>query len=457
MYRARMAGPSGVSTEVALKVLRRHGDDGQAAKRMRDEGRMLSRLDHPAIVKVHDLVVLEGRLALVTELIDGQPLAGCLSGPDPLPPKALLEAVARTAEALDAAWSALRLVHRDIKPSNLFVSRHGEVRVLDFGLARSDEVTREAHTRSDLLVGSPSYMAPERFVTAEVLPASDIYSLGATLYEGLAHQRLSDLPVPVAVAVAVAPERHAAFVADRLGRLEGDPDLVALLREMLAFDPSSRPVAADLPARCDALAARAQGSSLGRWCRERVWPDMTETPGELSGRTIVEGDVVAPARRGRIPWRSLAAAGSVAVAMFAGMGLALAAVGWWARDRPPPSVVVLPTPVLVRDPPPTPSAIEPAPPALRGAAPAPAPAPVPDPVPDPVTPARVLQDPEGEGTLSLVGPHGTFPPGDVPPGDYQLVVHFPNLDAPLTLARVLEPGRTYVVKCSARLFGCDVK
>jgi serine/threonine-protein kinase len=306
VYRARMSRDGGLAADVALKVLRRDIDpDGQAVQRLRDEGRLLSQLNHPSILKVHDLVVLAGRIALITEYVDGDDLSECLDGPDDpadptgrIGPRALLQVIARVASALDAAWTArtpdsdgpLRMVHRDIKPSNIRLSRHGDVKLLDFGIARTDAVEREARTRTDMMVGSPAYMAPERFLEKDVLLESDVFSLGAVLFEGLAGERFyGDLPVPMQVGLAVDPDRFAHHLDGRLAQVE-DPALEALLRRTLAADPAERPPPADLAHTCDALADRMTGPTLARYCRARRWSDgASSVTGELDGTTVTEG------------------------------------------------------------------------------------------------------------------------------------------------------------------------
>src|SRR5690606_17230382 len=124
----------------AVKVLRRDlSVDGDAVRRLRDEGRLLARLDHPTILRAFDLVRLDGRLALVTELVEGADLAELLRADPPLPARALVEVIGRVAAALDAAHATpgpdgrpLALVHRDVKPTNVRVGRFGEVKLLDF-------------------------------------------------------------------------------------------------------------------------------------------------------------------------------------------------------------------------------------------------------------------------------------------------------------------------------------
>jgi serine/threonine protein kinase len=298
VYRAEMMSTTGLSTPVALKILRRDVSPGsQALERLRDEGLLLAQLNHPTILKVHDLVLLEGRVSLVTEFVDGEDLEHCLRGPARLGLRSLVEVVGHVASALDAAYNtpgpqgALRLVHRDIKPTNIRLSRHGEVKLLDFGIARTDELTREARTKTDVMVGSPPYMAPERFLDNEPRSASDVFSLGATLLEGLIGRRVFDQPVTILATMAVSPPRYEEFVASRFSLVppSSPPDVVALAREMLRRVPEDRPTAGQVAVRCEMLADMLEGPSLSRWCRSRPWPEPQHELGDLDGRVVTEG------------------------------------------------------------------------------------------------------------------------------------------------------------------------
>lgn len=308
VYRARMTRSGGMEREVALKVLRRDIDpDGQAVRRLRDEGRLLASISHPTILKVHDLVLLDGRIALVTEFVDGHDLTACMLGDDRMGPRALLTVLSHLVGAIMAAWDTrprpdaepLRMVHRDIKPSNIRLSPHAVVKLLDFGIARTDAVERESRTRTGMMVGSPAYMAPERFLEHGVLVESDIFSLGAVLYEGLTGTRFyGTLPIPMQVGLAVAPERFEQHLASQLDALEPS-ELRTLCAEMLAYAPTDRPPLDRLGARLDALSDRTEGPSLERWCRNRPWPRIEERPGELEGQILVEG-MLAPPRAGSL-------------------------------------------------------------------------------------------------------------------------------------------------------------
>lgn len=304
VYRARIRSPGGLASLAAVKVLRRDlSVDGDAVRRLRDEGRLLARLDHPTILRAFDLVRLDGRLALVTELVEGADLAELLRADPPLPARALVEVIGRVAAALDAAHATpgpdgrpLALVHRDVKPTNVRVGRFGEVKLLDFGIAHFEGPDREARTATNLLVGSLPFMAPERFLSREARTEGDVYALGCTLYQGLTgHRYVERGDVRRLAALAADPAAHAAHLEARmalLGRGEGErARLLELLRALLDHDPARRPTAAELARACEDLVERLGGPRLRAWCRERAWPDPPARTGELTGRVLEEQPV----------------------------------------------------------------------------------------------------------------------------------------------------------------------
>jgi hypothetical protein len=229
VYRATMTSPSGIQSQVAVKVLHGDLDDASdALDRLRDEGRLLGLLDHPSIVRVIDLCRLEGRIALVTEYVMGADLKRCIRGSQPMPPAAVAEVVARLADALDTAWKTsapdgtpLQLVHRDVKPANVRIGRRGEVKLLDFGIARAS--LRLTRTATNLLVGSFGYLAPERLsVRPDVGPAADVFSLGCVWYEALTHRGLlTELEQPTQVALSMSPPRLPGLRPRAHGRARG--------------------------------------------------------------------------------------------------------------------------------------------------------------------------------------------------------------------------------------------
>jgi serine/threonine protein kinase len=254
-------------------------------------------LSHPNILTVYDLVQLEGRTALVTEYVAGRDLADGFEANHPLSHRSLVEVVGQVASALLAAWDAhgpegpLRLVHRDVKPSNIRVGDHGQVRLLDFGIAYFLDPARESETTSHVIMGSLPYMSPERFLDDRRASASDVFGLGCCLFEGLAKVRFHETAdFGTLSALALNPDHFDAHLAVQRARLEGaDPALTALVLEMLSRDPDQRPSLVDLVARLETWQEGAQGERLRAWCRAQSVAEDEEPFGAWVGNTLEEG------------------------------------------------------------------------------------------------------------------------------------------------------------------------
>ncbi|MBT3217684.1 MAG: serine/threonine protein kinase [Proteobacteria bacterium] len=185
-----VAIPAGEDRLVAIKVLNAdQAANTKVLRRTRDEARILNRLNHPNIVHVDHLLELQGKPLVVMEYVAGAPVDALIrhlrSG---LPPAIALDIVRQVALALHAAYTALtgddglpmRIIHRDIKPGNILISTAGEVKVVDFGIAKAEFEDREAYTAS-MVMGSQGFDAPERLDDVSDSPAVDVYSLGLTL------------------------------------------------------------------------------------------------------------------------------------------------------------------------------------------------------------------------------------------------------------------------------------
>jgi tetratricopeptide (TPR) repeat protein len=173
---------------VAIKIPHAGKDESHYRSRFLREARAVSKLTHRNIAAVYDLGETDdGQLYIVMELVSGQTLGDVLAGPG-LSVARAVEVIREVADALSEAHSH-GIIHRDIKPSNVIISERGEVKVLDFGLAKQldEDGTKSRalseHTRSDVVIGTPLYLSPEQARGAKVDPRSDLFTLGVLLYE----------------------------------------------------------------------------------------------------------------------------------------------------------------------------------------------------------------------------------------------------------------------------------
>jgi eukaryotic-like serine/threonine-protein kinase len=152
-------------------------------ERAEREARLAARLNHPHVVSVFDLIDDEGDTWLVMEYVEGITLSGLIARDGALTPDQAAPLIRQAADALAAAHAA-GIVHRDVKPSNMLVTPAGEVKLSDFGIARAE--ADASLTRTGLVTGSPAYLAPEVASGSTATEASDVWSLGATLFHALA-------------------------------------------------------------------------------------------------------------------------------------------------------------------------------------------------------------------------------------------------------------------------------
>jgi len=225
--------------EVAVKRIRLEGaaEPGQleeAKQRFLREARVAARLRHPNIVTTHDIVSSPQTSFIVMELVEGRTLQSLLADRGRLPLAEAVTLLAQVAAALDHAH-ANGVVHRDVKPANVMVEPSGQVKVMDFGIAKPE--TGANLTATGALLGTPSYMSPEQARGGKVDGRSDLFSLGCVLYECLTGVRPFGAESVTAILVRILTEEPPPvdFEATGLPRAVDE-----VLSRSLAKDPGRR-------------------------------------------------------------------------------------------------------------------------------------------------------------------------------------------------------------------------
>ncbi|HWU37975.1 MAG TPA: protein kinase, partial [Candidatus Acidoferrum sp.] len=231
--------------QVALKFLPEEmAQDKQALERFKREARAASSLNHPNICTIHDIDEHEGRFFIVMELLEGQTLQRRIAG-KPLPSELVLKLSIPIADALEAAH-AKGIVHRDIKPANIFITQRGQVKVLDFGLAKlakpviggvTSALSEKGQTEEGVIIGTVAYMSPEQAQGKKVDARTDIFSFGSVLYEMVTGRCAFEGETKLAMLSAVLdkePTPVSAIVP------EAPPELEKLIARCLRKDPERR-------------------------------------------------------------------------------------------------------------------------------------------------------------------------------------------------------------------------
>jgi serine/threonine-protein kinase len=248
-----------IGRDVALKRMRAAAPSPEHVERFLREARIQARLDHPAIVPVHDLGTDDDGLPFFTmKRLTGVTLAALLDKGTETQQR-LLRAVVDVCMAVAHAH-VRRVVHRDLKPSNIMLGDYGEVYVLDWGVARVLADTRhtgpipkldieslDGETRTGALLGTPGYMAPEQVRGDVVGPSADVYAIGSMLFEILAGESLhprggSALATTISNTIELSPARR------RPDRVVA-PELEAVCVAALDQDPAARPTAREVADR----------------------------------------------------------------------------------------------------------------------------------------------------------------------------------------------------------------
>ncbi len=522
VYRAELLAAGGFTKQVALKVLNNDAmKEADFAQRLRDEARVLGLIKHRAVVGVDALAELEHGWAVVMEYVDGIDVQALVTT-GALHPKMSVEIIEDVASALHQAFftlspstgTPLQVMHRDIKPANIRVTPQGEVKLLDFGIARADFDSREAQT-TGRLYGSFKYMAPERIEAIEG-PSADVWSLGIVLAELVCGKSLKTPPKH--------PDRFVEWFAETEQKMrtrmaaanppiegEAQDGMMALCRDMMGFEPEDRLDAKEVERRCRDLKPTVPGPWLREWAEDDV-PRLqalaaTGGPADedgMSGQVLSEmttaRDVLDTERidKPRSPVIPVAVA-SIALGFTGVLVLTVVVVlsNWPSAPEPPPEPAGIEfapaTPTVEPSEPvpvePTVVRVEPVEPAAEPVVDTrldPIAAPVKKvvvvkPVPLAIEPASKSHDLMGlpddmtssgpasaavvGGTVKVTGDakevwliseKGEYPAGAVPPGTYALKVWFDASGSKVAGTLTVAKGQTKTVDCVAATKACSV-
>jgi serine/threonine-protein kinase len=247
IFLAKLLGADGFERNVVIKrMLSNLSSIPDFVEMFRDEARLAARLSHPNIIQIHELGFIEGCYYICMEYLAGEDFSSTLRQagkkrqytPIPITLRVLVDAARGLHYAHDFTneeGQPLHIVHRDISPSNLYVTYQGQVKVLDFGIAKA--ASRVVQTRTGVVKGKYIYMAPEQAQGKEVDRRADVFSLGVSLYESLTNVRPFARENDLAVLNALL---QSDFQPPALLRRDIPPELNAVVLKALALFPQDR-------------------------------------------------------------------------------------------------------------------------------------------------------------------------------------------------------------------------
>ncbi|HEV8580784.1 MAG TPA: protein kinase [Thermoanaerobaculia bacterium] len=317
---------AGFRRTVALKIIDRPVVTEDTTRRFRDEVRILAGLEHPGIARFYDAGRAEdGSWFLVLEYVEGEDLVAFVRGSN-LDLRARIELFLQVLDAIDFAHRR-RVVHRDLKPGNVLVGADGRARLLDFGISKIVDPDAEdpLATRTELRAFTPAYASPEQLRGERATTASDVYSLGAMLYELLAGVR----PFVDATGSRAAFERAV---------LESDPDPPSTAARRLTAPPAGFSPAGGLGRDLDAICLKALRKEPGeRYASAAAFAEDLQR--YLAGRPVEARQGGRQYRLAKLVRRSrgrLATAAAIALAVAALLFAVQAERGPRAPAPPPP-------------------------------------------------------------------------------------------------------------------------
>jgi eukaryotic-like serine/threonine-protein kinase len=284
VFLAVASGPGGVNKLVVLKALLPDlATEGYALSMFMDEARLAAQLNHPNVVQTYEVGTEGDRHVIVMEYLEGQSLSACVRRAavegNPIPLALQLRIIINALDGLHYAHelsgyegASLQLVHRDISPQNVFVTYDGQVKVLDFGIAKATSAS--THTAAGVMKGKIAYMAPEQIVGGAVDRRADLYSVGCMLWAAATGVKLwKDTPDVQIMRRAISGD----IPTPQSVNPECDDDLNAIVLKALAREPDDRYATAlelqhDLETYVERFGAAAKQREIAR-CVSTLFAD----------------------------------------------------------------------------------------------------------------------------------------------------------------------------------------
>jgi eukaryotic-like serine/threonine-protein kinase len=293
VFLAAVAGPAGFSKLHVIKVMKPELlEESENRAMFLDEGKLAARLNHPNIVQTYEVQIEGEQYFMAMEYLDGQPLHRILRRSakvgNPLPLHwhihvlcEVLAALEHAHELRDYDGTPLKVVHRDVTPHNVFVTYAGQVKLCDFGIAKT--MTSSVETRAGILKGKVSYMAPEQVLGSRLDHRADLFSVGVMLWEAATGERIwagqSELHIMQSLCDGIIP---------RVGESNPsvDPELRQIIDRGLAADPKQRwQTAGEFRRALEnwvfSNTARVDPRAIGEWISNQFSKERTKLQGVI--------------------------------------------------------------------------------------------------------------------------------------------------------------------------------
>ena len=267
------------SHQVAVKVMSKEGSSNEDfLRRLRDEAKLLALLNTSMIINVLGSCQIRNLNAVILEYVDGIDMYKLLQSNIHIPPGIIAAIGSHVAEGLHLAHTArhpktdtpLCVIHRDIKPGNIMITRNGEVKLCDFGIAKAVFAQRESYTSPQDILGTKNYIAPEYVISGTISPAADVYAMGLSILQLLTKRGIGEL--------IFNQRQHEHRIHSLLKNLPPELHTMSqLLARILAWDPHHRPSAQQCAQELQKMSQQL-GGNLSQWSHTWIPTVMQNQP-----------------------------------------------------------------------------------------------------------------------------------------------------------------------------------